>query len=140
MKCAKEFILVKEKAIAERDAEERQKDLEAMEVYRKRCVNTIAFCDTFVDEKLTEQAEACNPILIKIAGYFQTDRIKNECFVPYDSNPWLDIETLKKYLEQHCLAYEFKKEPYSYKMGRYTHSGEKDMLVIYVPKEQECAK
>ena len=140
MKCAKELIIVKEIAIAEREAEERQKDLEAMELYRKRCLNTIAFCDTFVDEKLTEQAKACKPILIRIEGYFTTDRIKNECFAPYGYNARIDTKTLKEYLGQHCLVCEFKKEPYSYKSGKSTHYGVKDVLVIYAPKEPECAK
>ena len=140
MKCAKELIIVKEIAIAKRDAEERQKDLEAIAVYHQRCVNTIAFFFFFFDEKLTEQAKACKPILIRIEGYFTTDRIKNECFAPCGYNARVDTKTLKEYLGQHCLVCEFKKEPYSYKRGRSTTYGVKDVLVIYAPKEPECAK
>ena len=140
MKCAKEFIIVKENAIAKRDAEERQKDLDAMAVYHQRCANTIAFCDTFFDEKLTEQANACKPILIKINGYFQTDRIKNEYFIPYEGRELLSVNTLKEYLEQHCLVCEFNKEPFSYKKGRATTYGTHDVLIIYAPKEPECVK
>ncbi len=140
MKCAKELIIVKEIAIAKRDAEERQKDLEAMAVYHQRCADTIAFCDTFVDEKLTEQAEACKPILIEIGGYFQTDRINNKYFVTYHSGVFLSVDTLKEYLEQHCLVCEFGKEPFSYKRGRTTTYGTHDALIVYAPKEPECAK
>ena len=140
MKCAKELIIVKEIAIAKRDAEERQKDLEAMAVYHQRCANTITFCDTFVDEKLTEQAEACKPILIKIVVFLTADRIKNECFAPYGYAARIDTKTLKEYLGQHCLVCEFKKEPYSYKRGKSTRYGVKDVLVIYAPKEPECVK
>ena len=140
MKCAKEFIIVKEMAIAKRDAEERQKDLEAMAVYHQRCADTITFCDTFVDEKLTERAEACEPILIKIKGYFQIDRLKNEYFVPYDNIVFLSVGTLKEYLEQHCLVCEFNKESFSYKRGRSTTCGTHDVLTIYAPKEPECVK
>ena len=140
MKCAKELIIVKEIAIAKRDAEERQKDLEAMAVYHQRCADTIVFCDTIIDEKLTEQAEACKPILIKIKGYFQTDRIKNEYFVPYEGRTLLSVNTLKEYLEQHCLVCEFGKESFPYKRGKTTTYVTHDALIVYAPKELECAK
>ena len=141
MKCANELIETKEKAIAKRNAEELQKDIEAVAIYQQRCIYTINFCDTFIDEKLTEKAEACEPILIEITGDIITDRINNKYFVPsMEIGDPISINTLKEYLEQHCLICKFEKRPYSYKRGMGTVFGTNDVLIIYAPKEPECVK
>lgn len=138
MKCAKEFVMIKNVAIAEHEAAERQKDIEAFENYKKRCIKTIEFCDTEIEKALIEQAKKREPLIIKLSGHICNDRLGNEIFETVNTHHCIDVKTLEVYLAEHCINCEKKGEPYSYSKGGRTYLDHRDAFIIFVPKELSC--
>lgn len=147
MKCAIELMAIRAKAEEDYKMEEERKDLIALKEFVETTKRTINFCENEVNNALIHRAEnRSNNISVSYLVDYTYDRLGNKLFkfVTSDVRRYKDggfsyspkgecysFDTLKNYLESHCLEVSTEriiKRKYGYGECYYTN------LTINVPK------
>ena len=147
MKCAIELIAIKAKAEEEYELEEERKDFVALKEFLEATKRTIELCENDINDTLIYRAEHRYSVLkIDYLIDYSYDRLNNKLFrfVTSDVKRYKDgsfsyspkgeyysFDTLKNYLESHCLEVSTEKttrRKYGYGECDYIN------LTIKVPK------
>ena len=122
MNCALELLTIKEEAEKQFEIEEALKDIAAYNNFETIKKNTINFCDTEINNALIEKAKSRCNIYFQLKISLYKDRLGNVLFSPViperyryangqqsytvDTNKQYSLNTLKEYLEAHCINVE----------------------------------
>lgn len=146
MNCAAELIVMKEIAENEYRAEEKRRDMEAVQNHRKVVEDTIQFCETEINDCFVNLAKQRENLAVKMKlcpvlnhlNYEHVQVLKKDHPVKDRENHVpagnvYDLPTLKEYLEKHCFVVEAA-DGIFYRYGLGTLKYDCVDLLIYVPK------
>lgn len=129
MKCVAEIMMIRAKAEAEYQAEQKRLDQIAHEQHTERIAKTIEFCETTINDFFVKSAQ--NRVefpQFELKCEIQKDRIGNEMIIPMvktklsnyadgrteheSSNEKFDLVALAEYLEQFCYSIKTEEDFY----------------------------